>query len=137
MREKLETLPLMQLRELAKSQGIKNITILRKAELIDKLCEVAGGTNAPTAEEVSVQEKEAADKPAEANTEKPAAEPEAQSARPASGYQKPAYSREDRQDRMIEIRDISREHMTEIRTQEQDRPHRQQVLQIRRMTCRI
>ena len=91
MREKLETLPLMQLRELAKSQGIKNITILRKAELIDKLCEVAGGTNAPAAEEVSVQEKEAADKPAEANTEKPAAEPEAQSARPASGYQKPAY----------------------------------------------
>ena len=41
MRDKLETLPLMQLRELAKSQGIKNITVLRKSELIDKLCEVA------------------------------------------------------------------------------------------------
>ena len=41
MREKLETLPLMQLRELAKSQGIKNITILRKAELIDMLCAAA------------------------------------------------------------------------------------------------
>jgi len=41
MREKLETLPLIQLRELAKSQGIKNITVLRKSELIDKLCEAA------------------------------------------------------------------------------------------------
>ncbi len=42
MRDKLETLPLMQLRELAKCQGIKNITVLRKSELIDKLCEAAG-----------------------------------------------------------------------------------------------
>ncbi len=41
MREKLQTLPLLQLRELAKSQGIKNITVMRKADLIDKLCEVA------------------------------------------------------------------------------------------------
>lgn len=41
MREKLETLPLMQLRELAKSQGVKSVTTLRKAEVIDKLCELA------------------------------------------------------------------------------------------------
>ncbi len=41
MREKLETLPLTQLKELAKSQGIKNISGLRKAELIDRLCEAA------------------------------------------------------------------------------------------------
>lgn len=34
MREKLATLPLTQLKELAKSQGIKNISGLRKAELI-------------------------------------------------------------------------------------------------------
>ena len=46
MRDKLETLPLTQLRELAKSQGIKNITVLRKAELIDKLCEAAGAQGA-------------------------------------------------------------------------------------------
>ncbi|MCI8455155.1 MAG: hypothetical protein HFE84_11165, partial [Lachnospiraceae bacterium] len=38
MREKLETLPLTQLRELAKSQGIQHITSLRKSELIDRLC---------------------------------------------------------------------------------------------------
>ena len=35
MREKLATLPLTQLKELAKSQGIKNISGLRKAELIE------------------------------------------------------------------------------------------------------
>lgn len=48
MREKLETLSLMQLRDLAKAQGIKNITVLRKAELIDKLCEAAGETQVQT-----------------------------------------------------------------------------------------
>ncbi|HJA71721.1 MAG TPA: transcription termination factor Rho [Candidatus Lachnoclostridium stercoravium] len=38
MREKLETLPLVQLRELAKAQGLKGATGLRKAELIELLC---------------------------------------------------------------------------------------------------
>ncbi len=42
MREKLETLPLTELRELAKSQGIKNVSGYRKSDLIDKLCESAG-----------------------------------------------------------------------------------------------
>lgn len=41
MREKLETLPLTQLRELARGQGIKNVSGLRKSELVDRLCEVA------------------------------------------------------------------------------------------------
>ena len=41
MREKLATLPLAQLRELAKGQGIKNVSGLRKSELIDRLCELA------------------------------------------------------------------------------------------------
>ena len=39
MREKLQTLPLVQLRELAKTQGIKGVTTLKKAELIERLCE--------------------------------------------------------------------------------------------------
>ena len=43
MREKLQTLPLTQLRELAKAQGIKGVTTLKKAEIIDRLCEIAGG----------------------------------------------------------------------------------------------
>ena len=41
MREKLSTLPLAQLRELAKSQGIKGAGSLRKAELVDLLCQEA------------------------------------------------------------------------------------------------
>ncbi|MCR5627504.1 MAG: transcription termination factor Rho [Lachnospiraceae bacterium] len=38
MREKLNTLPLLQLRELAKTRGIKGISTMKKAELIDLLC---------------------------------------------------------------------------------------------------
>ena len=41
MREKLETLPLLQLRELAKARGIKGISTLKKNELIDILVEEA------------------------------------------------------------------------------------------------
>ena len=41
MREKLQTLPLVQLRELAKAQGLKGVTTLKKAEIIDRLCEIA------------------------------------------------------------------------------------------------
>ena len=40
MREKLETLSLANLRELAKANGIKSVTVMRKAELIDKLIEI-------------------------------------------------------------------------------------------------
>ena len=43
MREKLQTLPLTQLRELAKAQGLKGVTTLKKSEIIDRLCEIAGG----------------------------------------------------------------------------------------------
>ncbi len=42
MREKLETLPLTQLRDLARGQGIKHVSSLRKSELIDQLCALAG-----------------------------------------------------------------------------------------------
>lgn len=39
MREKLQTLPLTELKELAKAQGIKGCSVMRKAEIIDLLCE--------------------------------------------------------------------------------------------------
>lgn len=42
MREKLQTLPLTELKELAKAQGIKGCSTMRKAELIDLLCKRAG-----------------------------------------------------------------------------------------------
>ncbi len=41
MREKLETLPLAQLKELAKSRGIKGISTMKKSEIIDLLVEEA------------------------------------------------------------------------------------------------
>ncbi len=41
MREKLQTLPLAELRELAKAQKIKGGSTMRKAELIDILCSAA------------------------------------------------------------------------------------------------
>lgn len=41
MRERLQTLPLAELKELAKAQGLKGISALRKAEIIDLLCRQA------------------------------------------------------------------------------------------------
>lgn len=37
MREKLQTLPLKELREIAKANGIKSVTIMRKADVIDAI----------------------------------------------------------------------------------------------------
>lgn len=65
MREKLATLPLSQLRELAKSQGIKYVSGLRKSELVDRLCEVAEKEKGDKTESAasSVQERTAGDRP--------------------------------------------------------------------------
>lgn len=41
MREKLQTLPLVQLKELVKAQGIEGVTGMRKADLIEELCRLA------------------------------------------------------------------------------------------------
>lgn len=40
MRKKLETLPLSELKAIAKENNLKNISALRKSELIDRLCEL-------------------------------------------------------------------------------------------------
>ena len=63
MREKLATLPLSQLRELAKSQGIKYVSGLRKSELVDRLCEVAENEKGDKTESAAsgVQERTAGD----------------------------------------------------------------------------
>ena len=44
MREKLNTLPLAELKELAKAQGIKGASVMRKADLIELLCQTANKT---------------------------------------------------------------------------------------------
>ena len=60
MREKLETLPVVELREIAKQQGIKGIMKLRKTELIEKIIEM-GTSSAKEKDDASAeQEKETA-----------------------------------------------------------------------------
>ena len=53
MREKLKTLPLVQLREMAKAQGLKGISTLKKAEIIDRLCELEKPAEGGQKEETS------------------------------------------------------------------------------------
>ncbi|MDO4277417.1 MAG: transcription termination factor Rho [Lachnoclostridium edouardi] len=66
MRDKLETLPLAQLRELAKTQGLKGAGSLRKAELIDLLCkEAKKQEDAQQEETVKTEEKASEEKYAE------------------------------------------------------------------------
>ena len=74
MREKLKTLPLATLRDMAKAQGVKGVSGYRKSELIDILCEEA---------ERMEQEKapETADGAAEAGQPQAAEEREAETAR--------------------------------------------------------
>lgn len=89
MREKLQTLPLVQLRELAKAQGIKGVTTLKKAELIERLCEKTDDKTPAQISEKAVESEPRRERPAEADPEK-AAEPEE---RPARTYQQRSYGR--------------------------------------------
>ncbi len=71
MREKLNTLPLNELKELAKAKGLKGISSLRKAELIDLLCQPEEGGTTDTvkkegAKPVLQEETESAPTPAPA-----------------------------------------------------------------------
>lgn len=61
MREKLETLPLAQLKELAKAQGIKGISSMKKTDIIDALC--AAAEKAETEGTAKVNEGAAQQKP--------------------------------------------------------------------------
>lgn len=97
MREKLQTLPLVQLRELAKVQGIKGVTTLKKAELIERLCEKTDDKTPDKAvDKAAVHMPERAgegesyrERPAELAREKT---PE-QEERPARTYQQRNYGR--------------------------------------------
>ena len=48
MRDKLQSLPMTELREIAKANGIKSVTAMRKAALIDKIIEVTGSEASST-----------------------------------------------------------------------------------------
>ena len=106
MREKLETLPLTQLKELAKSQGIKNISGLRKAELIDRLCEAAESANVGKTAAGNSENRENTAAPVQTAAGNSAAGARAESAaaeRPMSSQDRKErterYDRSDRQDR--------------------------------------
>lgn len=67
MREKLETLPMTELREIAKANGIKSVTTMRKGMLIDKILEVTSGSES-VAETASEQQPERTYVPAPSRT---------------------------------------------------------------------
>ena len=85
MREKLKTLPLAQLKELAKSQGIKGISAMRKAEIIELLCQAAEENPQVKPQEAKAEETQPQEaRPAEPQPqETKAAEPRTQEMRPA------------------------------------------------------
>ncbi|WP_394524811.1 transcription termination factor Rho [Lacrimispora sp. JR3] len=74
MREKLQTLPLAELKELAKAKGIKGCSSMRKAEIIDILCEKEGENSPISASDgnASVEKKEEAKEVSKAPVPAPA-----------------------------------------------------------------
>lgn len=56
MREKLETLPVAELREIAKGQGVKYVMKLKKTELIEKILEVSTHKKKEESEEQKIEE---------------------------------------------------------------------------------
>ena len=101
MREKLETLSLTTLKDLAKQKGIKGISGLRKAEIIDLLCEQ---------EEKGKQEKETAapapakQVPAPKTQENRVQETRPQSSRYQESHEQENRSQENRENRSQETR---------------------------------
>ncbi|WP_349667558.1 transcription termination factor Rho, partial [Lacrimispora sp.] len=86
MREKLQTLPLAELKELAKAQGIKGFSSMRKPDIINILCEkegeasdsavVAGSVAAESSEPVKENVTEQAEKE---ESRPPVSQPQSQS----------------------------------------------------------
>lgn len=72
MREKLQTLPLVELKELAKARGIKGCSTLRKAEIINLLCEMEEGVPETGTSQGDILIETAAD----AGSTRPLVEPE-------------------------------------------------------------
>jgi transcription termination factor Rho len=96
MREKLESLPLAQLREIAKSNGLTHISALKKSELIDLLMEENERREAE--EKAKKTEEEPASKPARTRVQhatastrrKKTEEPEQEEATAVETEEKPA-----------------------------------------------
>lgn len=122
MREKLETLSLTTLKDLAKQEGIKGISGLRKAEIIDLLCEQ---------EEKGKQEKETAapapakQVPAPKTQENRVQETRPQSSRYQESHEQENRSQENRENRSQDNR--SRDNQRNNRSYERYGPTRPQI----------
>lgn len=70
MREKLETLPVSELREIAKKQGIKYVMKLKKTELIEKIIAAAAGDRKEPEEQKKSEEKKKPEEQKKTGTKK-------------------------------------------------------------------
>ncbi len=108
MREKYETLSLIDLKEIAKVRGIKGVSAMKKAAIIEAM--------------VEMDEKESAAKPAEA-AQKPHAAAERAAAAPAAeasdkkvpvAFAAPPVHREDGEKRRTEVEQLSEDEINEL-----------------------
>ena len=100
MREKLQTLSLVVLREFAKDKKIKGITAMRKAELIDAIIEASGGEEAQAeAPETQNTETQSTQRQEERQTVQSTAAPAARTGR---NEETPRYTRNDNAQRSNE-----------------------------------
>lgn len=116
MREKLQSLPMTELREIARANGIKSVTTMRKEALIDKIIESGKKNEAAALAEVSTSAAPVATEKAPA-TEKT----------PVVAERTPAYSRRDDSKRDDSRTEFKREDSrTDVRTEQRndsDRPY--------------
>ena len=98
MREKLQTLPLSELKEMAKSRGIKGISSLRKAEIIDLLCDEAEKNPEVKPAEIKREEKAETPRRQEASRSQEAYRPQDQSHAPERNQSRGQDYQENRND---------------------------------------
>lgn len=98
MREKLQTLPLSELKEMAKSRGIKGISSLRKAEIIDLLCAEAEKNPEVKPAEIKREEKAETPRRQEASRSQEAYRPQDQSNAPERNQSRSQDYQENRND---------------------------------------
>ena len=96
MREKLETRSLAELKEMAKNVGLKGISGLRKAELIDLLCAQEEKSQKNTAETVTVKPHSSRVNAEKTVREKPVQETRSQETRPQENRVQENRSQENR-----------------------------------------
>lgn len=98
MREKLQTLPLSELKEMAKSRGIKGISSLRNAEIIDLLCAEAEKNPEVKPAEIKREEKAETPRRQEASRSQEAYRPQDQSHAPERNQSRSQDYQENRND---------------------------------------